>query len=87
MSNKRSRSRLPEMSEITRRSGQVVTEYPMSATFVAFGVGFTVGLLIGHALGEPLHPTRQPSMTERLGEQLLDAVASILPEKLYHHRS
>jgi hypothetical protein len=55
----------------------------MSATFVAFGVGFTVGILIGHALSEPLYPSRPQTTTQRLGEQLLDALASIVPDKLY----
>jgi hypothetical protein len=51
---------------------------------VVFGVGLGVGVLLGQSLADPLNRMMQPepTMTERLGRQMLDYLSSALPESL-----
>ena len=72
--------------------GGMVGDYPLSSVIVVFGVGIGVGV----ALGSLLHGTPAPRLsfgqrselaTERLGRQIVDAVASVLPTVLSRHIS
>lgn len=60
---------------------EVIADRPMSSVVTVFGAGFAVGVLIGMSLAGS-SPRRRQSTTERLGEQVLDAMSRVLPESL-----
>jgi hypothetical protein len=61
-----------------------VEEYPLSSTLVAFGVGLGIGVFLGQSLsGSRARPSA--SMIEKLGEQVLQAVRSSIPESFSRH--
>jgi hypothetical protein len=73
------------MSEAVQRPRQMVEEYPISSSLVVFGLGVGVGILLGQALCEPLSRAwseswREPTMSERWGRSMQDALHSYLPE-------
>lgn len=64
----------------------------MSSVLVVFGIGLGAGVALGGFLGGPVtsHPTlgrRTEMAAEKLGRQMLDAVAGVLPESLAKHIS
>lgn len=63
---------------------EMVKDYPVSSMLVIFGVGLGVGVLISQALYEPMARTfyHEPSMMEKLGRQMYDALHSAMPEAL-----
>lgn len=62
------------------RSREMVSEHPMSATMVAFGIGFGVGIVLGCTLRESMEPDR--GFAERLGNQILASIKGVVPENL-----
>ena len=70
----------------------LVSQYPLSAILVVFGIGLGVGVALGNILGGPVMP--RPSLgrrtglaAEKLGRHVLDALAGVLPESLSKHIS
>lgn len=70
----------------------IVTQNPMSSVLVVFGIGFGVGVALGTILAGPM--IHSPTFTERtelaaekLGRQIMDAIAGALPESLSRHLS
>lgn len=72
------------LSDCLNRPTALVKDYPASSVAVALGVGIGVGLLIGQALAAPLaHWVEpEPSMAQRLGRQVLEAVGRVVPAAL-----
>lgn len=71
---------------------RLTAENPASSVLVAFGIGLGVGVALGSILAGPL--THSPTFTERtelaaekLGRQIMDAIAGVLPESLAKHVS
>jgi hypothetical protein len=65
----------------------LVSHYPLSSVLVVFGVGLAVGVALGSILGGPDTPRpsfgqRTELAAEKLGRQMLDSIAGVLPESL-----
>jgi hypothetical protein len=69
------------VAEYTQEGKQLMNEYPVAAVSVAFGLGVAAGLVIANMLVEEQQPQRW-RMAHRLGEQLLDAMNSVLPDAM-----
>jgi hypothetical protein len=81
MSMPRMSSFVPE--EQMARAKEVVEQHPMSALATVFFVGFGVGLFVGCALAEPMrHDPTAAERAERVGRQMLDALARVVPDSL-----
>jgi hypothetical protein len=70
----------------------LVSHYPLSSVLVVFGMGLGVGVALGSILGGPVMPRpsfaqRTGLAAEKLGRQMLDAIAGVLPESLSKHIS
>ena len=72
------------MQEALHKPVEMAQEYPLSSMLLVFGAGLGVGILLSQALAGPLHHFMQPepTMTERLGRQMLEYLHSTLPESL-----
>lgn len=69
-------------SETTfEKSTGVVKDYPVSSMLVVFGIGVGLGALIASAIAVPLMKP-EPSMAEKLGTQIYDALANAMPTSL-----
>ena len=66
--------------ETMQRPVELVKEYPVSATMIAFGMGLGVGVLLSQTLCSALMETfePEPTMTEKLRKQVYDAVNHVL---------
>lgn len=76
---------------VTKPEG-LVSHYPLSSVLVVFGIGLGVGVALGSILGGPVMPRptfgqRTELAAEKLGRQMLDAIAGVLPESLSKHIS
>jgi hypothetical protein len=79
------------MSEVTNRMGNqmdplagctdFVEQHAMSSALMALGLGFGTGLVLVSVLSESM-PSRQATLTQRLGQQMLDAMSSMIPDAL-----
>ena len=72
------------------KSEGLVSHYPLSSVLVVFGIGLGVGVAVGSILGGPVMPgpsfgKRTELAAEKLGRQMLDAIAGVLPESLSKH--
>jgi len=72
------------VGEALEKPVEMAREYPLASMLLVFGVGVGVGCLLGQALAGPLTQMiqPQPTMSERLGRQMLDYVSSVLPESI-----
>jgi len=71
------------VAEYTQEGRELMDEYPVAALGIAFGVGVATGMAIACMLTESPPESRQwNTMAHRLGEQLIDAMSSVLPDKL-----
>lgn len=63
---------------------EMVKEYPVSSMLVIFGIGLGVGVMLSQALYEPVSRTfyPEPTLMEKLGRQMYDALHSAMPEAL-----
>jgi hypothetical protein len=66
------------------KPAEMVQEYPISTTLVAFGIGLGVGLLIGQSLTESFGSRSHASSSkmEAFGRQMCDALRTSLPEAI-----
>lgn len=69
------------------RLQEQVSRHPGSSLAVGFGIGFGIGILLGVACSDAMHSRRQQrwsvgSTAERVGRQVLDSVAGILPDSV-----
>ncbi|HEV3304218.1 MAG TPA: hypothetical protein VG055_31505 [Planctomycetaceae bacterium] len=62
---------------------ELVEEYPISSTVLAFGVGLGIGVLVGHTIAGTLSSEREPSSRlDSLSQQVCDAVRKAVPEAI-----
>lgn len=80
----------PTAAPYVPRPAGLVSDYPLSAVLVVFGIGLGVGVALGSMFVGPAAP--HPSMLQRtelaagkLGRQMLGAIAGVLPESLSKH--
>jgi hypothetical protein len=61
-----------------------VTDYPGSAVGLAFGAGVGLGLVVGLVVKSAVSERRRSHrrLSERIGQQVLDAMSTVLPESL-----
>jgi hypothetical protein len=72
------------VEEAFEKPVEIAREYPLSSMLVVFGVGLGVGVLLSQVVAGPLSHLMQPepTMTERLGRQMLDYLSNALPESI-----
>jgi hypothetical protein len=58
------------MREAASRPTEMVREYPMSSMMLVFGVGLGLGVVLSQAILPSFH---EPTMSERMGQQLYDS--------------
>ena len=64
-------------------SRDLVGEYPISSTVLAFGVGLGLGVLLGQTIVGALMPEPEPaSRLDSLNQQICDAVRNTVPEAI-----
>jgi hypothetical protein len=68
------------VKEYSHEGKELLDHYPVAAVGIAFGIGVAAGLAIANMLTEPSAP--QHNVAYRLGEQLIDAMSSVLPDTL-----
>jgi len=63
---------------------ELAREYPVSSMLVVFGVGLGVGLMLSQALSAPLahYMQPEPTMAEKLGHRVFEAIRPMLPESI-----
>lgn len=83
----RRRGTSPERaSSFSESSRELVEEYPISSTLLAFGVGLGVGVLVGQTIAGAFTAEPQPSSRlDSLSQQLCDAVRNAIPEAISRH--
>ena len=62
---------------------EVVEDRPLSAVMLSFGIGMGVGIAIGGMIAASTttsHPHQRAA--ERMGQQLLDALAKVVPSSI-----
>jgi hypothetical protein len=65
---------------------ELVEEYPISSTLLAFGVGLGVGVLIGQTIAGALRDEPQPGLRpDSLSQPVCDAVRRAVPEAIARH--
>jgi len=68
---------------------EIVEQYPISSMLLVFGVGLGVGIVLSQTLCEPIARAWQPepTMTEKLGRSMYEAMSSVLPESVLRRMS
>jgi hypothetical protein len=70
-------------SSFASSSMELVEEYPISSTLLAFGVGLGVGVLIGQTIAGALRPEPEPlSRLDSVSQQVYEAVRKAVPEAI-----
>jgi hypothetical protein len=70
-----------QVAEAAQHPKQFLQDYPISTSFVCFGLGIGVGIVLAQALCEPIsRAMHEPTMTERLGRSVQDVLHEYMPE-------
>lgn len=71
------------VAEYTQEGKELLEEYPITTVAIVFGLGVATGLAVVNLLCDsPQQSSRHSHVAHRLGEQLLDAMTSVLPENV-----
>ncbi|MEO8495750.1 MAG: hypothetical protein ABI614_11810 [Planctomycetota bacterium] len=70
-----------QIGSIAEGSKEFVGEHAMPTALTVFGLGVGTGLVVASLLSQSM-PSRQTTLAERLGQQLLDAMSSVVPNSL-----
>jgi hypothetical protein len=97
MVSQKTQGRVSQASEQARSTIQsaieqprhMVEQYPVSSMLLVFGIGLGVGIVISQTLCDPIARAFQPepTMTERLGRSMYDAMSNVLPESVLRRMS
>jgi len=88
MSPPSSQSFAASSREFVDSSRELVGEYPVTSTLLAFGVGLGVGVLVGQTIAGALSQEATPSSRlESLSQQIHDVVRKTIPEAISRHMS
>lgn len=66
------------VQEAMQQPMEMAREYPVSSMLVLFGVGLGVGVLLSQVACSAMH--HEPTFSERIGQQIHDAVNRVIPE-------
>jgi hypothetical protein len=69
------------IAEYAKEGAELTSEHPMSTVVVAFGLGVVTGLTLVVLLTDA-QPRRESNVAHRLGQQLLEAMSTVLPDSL-----
>lgn len=79
------KSRVSEqLRSVTDDSKEFVEEHALPSALIAFGIGVGAGLVAASLLADSL-PTRHTTLTQRLGQQMLEAMGSVVPQSFMKH--
>jgi hypothetical protein len=74
-----------QVSETSERIGdkskEIVKDHPLPLALTAFGLGAGLGLIVAAYVSE-ITDSRQRGWAERMGDELRDALAHIVPNKI-----
>ena len=70
----------------------LVSHYPVSSVLVVFSIGLGVGVALGSMFAGSVAPSpsfrqRTGQAAEKIGRQVLDVIAGVLPDSLSKHIS
>ena len=70
--------------EAVEKPMEMTREDPVSSMLVVFGVGLGVGLILSQAVATPIVHMMQPepTITEKLGQRVFEAIRPMLPESI-----
>jgi len=73
-----------QVQRTLEQSKEMVSEYPISSLLVVFGLGVGLGVLLSETLVAPMMQPKcaMTNMSERLGHQIYDAIASAIPDSI-----
>lgn len=79
-------------ANVVAKAESCVSDYPVSSVLLVFGIGLGVGVAIASILASsaaspPSFGQRAEIAAEKLGRQMLDAMACVLPQSLAKHVS
>jgi hypothetical protein len=81
--NRHRQGSTPQGSSLAASSMELVEEYPISSTLLAFGVGLGVGVLVGQTIAGAFRSEPEPSSRlDSLSQQVCDAVRKSVPEAI-----
>jgi hypothetical protein len=86
--NRRQGASAQRPSSYSTSPSELLDDYPVASTILAFGVGLGVGVLIGQTVASALSSRAEPSQFSRLeslGTQISDAVRNAIPEAISRH--
>jgi hypothetical protein len=69
------------IAEYANESKELMEGHPVSSVMVAFGLGVATGLVLVTLISEST-PQRDQGVAHRLGQHLLEAMSSVLPETI-----
>jgi hypothetical protein len=79
------KSRVSEqLRSVAGDSKEFVGDHAMPSALIAFGIGVGAGLVVASLLADSL-PARHSTMTQRLGQQMLEAMGRVLPDSFMKH--
>jgi hypothetical protein len=71
------------VAEYTREGKELLEEYPVTTVAIVFGLGVATGMAVVSLLCDsPQQSSRHSHVAQKLGEQLLDAMSSVLPDNV-----
>jgi len=70
------------VAEYTEEGKELMESYPIAAVGIAFGVGVATGLAVAAMIGESPSQRSHWHVAHRLGEHLLEAMSSVLPDTI-----
>jgi hypothetical protein len=81
--NRRRQGSSQQGSSLAASSMELVDDYPISSTLLAFGAGLSIGVLVGHTIVGALSSEPEPSSRlDSLSQQVCDAVRKAVPEAI-----
>lgn len=69
-----------QAESVSEQVNSCITRNPKTSVLIGLGVGFGAGILLASVLRESSrHLSREDSIAERLGNQVMDSLSDVLP--------